>query len=50
MTWVYDFAEGSKDQKDLLGGKGANIVFDDADLEVKKAGLAPVATIPAFTW
>ncbi len=25
MTWVYDFAEGNKDQKDLLGGKGANL-------------------------
>jgi pyruvate,orthophosphate dikinase len=23
--FVYDFAEGSKDQKDLLGGKGANL-------------------------
>ena len=23
--WVYDFSEGSKDQKDLLGGKGANL-------------------------
>src|SRR3954464_5464851 len=23
--WVYDFAEGSKDMRDLLGGKGANI-------------------------
>jgi pyruvate,orthophosphate dikinase len=23
--YVYDFAEGSKDQKDLLGGKGANL-------------------------
>ena len=22
---VYDFAEGDKDQKDLLGGKGANL-------------------------
>jgi pyruvate,orthophosphate dikinase len=25
MTYVYDFAEGNKDQKDLLGGKGANL-------------------------
>src|SRR5262245_33672201 len=24
-TFVYDFAEGSKDQADLLGGKGANL-------------------------
>jgi pyruvate, orthophosphate dikinase len=25
MKWVYDFAEGSKDMRDLLGGKGANV-------------------------
>ena len=25
MKYVYDFAEGSKDMKDLLGGKGANL-------------------------
>lgn len=25
MAWVYEFSEGSKDQKDLLGGKGANL-------------------------
>ena len=24
-TFVYDFSQGSKDQKDLLGGKGANL-------------------------
>ncbi|MCD6640014.1 MAG: pyruvate, phosphate dikinase, partial [Nocardioides sp.] len=24
-TWVYDFRQGNKDQKDLLGGKGANL-------------------------
>ena len=24
-TYVFDFAEGDKDQKDLLGGKGANL-------------------------
>jgi pyruvate,orthophosphate dikinase len=24
-TWVYDFAVGDKDNKDLLGGKGANL-------------------------
>src|ERR1043165_262271 len=24
-TWVYDFAGGSKDMRDLLGGKGANV-------------------------
>src|ERR687883_1097730 len=23
--WVYDFAEGSMDMRDLLGGKGANV-------------------------
>src|SRR3954469_14269473 len=25
MTYVYDFTAGDKDQKDLLGGKGANL-------------------------
>src|SRR4051812_9260145 len=25
MTWVYDFSEGSKDMRELLGGKGANV-------------------------
>ena len=25
MVWVYEFSEGNKDQKDLLGGKGANL-------------------------
>ncbi|HSU02901.1 MAG TPA: pyruvate, phosphate dikinase, partial [Nocardioides sp.] len=25
MAWVYEFSEGNKDQKDLLGGKGANL-------------------------
>src|SRR5829696_4800624 len=24
-TWVYDFSEGSKDMRELLGGKGANV-------------------------
>ena len=23
--WVYDFAEGSKEMRNLLGGKGANV-------------------------
>src|SRR5437588_7696836 len=23
--WVYDFADGSKDMRELLGGKGANV-------------------------
>jgi pyruvate,orthophosphate dikinase len=38
--FVYDFAEGSKDQKDLLGGKGANLA------EMANLGL-PVP--PGFT-
>ncbi|SOE02056.1 pyruvate, phosphate dikinase [Blastococcus haudaquaticus] len=38
--WVYDFSEGSKDQKDLLGGKGANLA------EMTNLGL-PVP--PGFT-
>jgi pyruvate,orthophosphate dikinase len=25
VTYIYDFAEGNKDQKELLGGKGANL-------------------------
>ena len=25
MKWIYDFAEGSREMRDLLGGKGANI-------------------------
>ncbi|MCW2793115.1 MAG: Pyruvate, phosphate dikinase, partial [Nocardioides sp.] len=24
-TFVFDFAQGNKDKKDLLGGKGANL-------------------------
>ncbi|WP_456858116.1 pyruvate, phosphate dikinase [Geodermatophilus sp. SYSU D00691] len=40
MKWVYDFSEGSKDQKDLLGGKGANLA------EMTNLGL-PVP--PGFT-
>src|SRR5438094_6414916 len=23
--WIYDFAEGSRDMRELLGGKGANV-------------------------
>ncbi|WP_324276916.1 PEP/pyruvate-binding domain-containing protein [Blastococcus brunescens] len=38
--WIYDFTEGSKDQKDLLGGKGANLA------EMTNLGL-PVP--PGFT-
>ena len=25
MTWVYDFADGSREMRELLGGKGANV-------------------------
>jgi pyruvate,orthophosphate dikinase len=25
MKWIYDFAEGTSDMRDLLGGKGANV-------------------------
>lgn len=39
-TWVYDFADGDRDQKDLLGGKGANLA------EMTNLGL-PVP--PGFT-
>src|SRR4051812_29576956 len=39
-TYVYDFSEGSKDQKELLGGKGANLA------EMSNLGL-PVP--PGFT-
>jgi pyruvate,orthophosphate dikinase len=39
-TYVFDFAEGNKDQKDLLGGKGANLA------EMTNLGL-PVP--PGFT-
>src|SRR3712207_9575605 len=39
-TWVYDFSEGGRDQKDLLGGKGANLA------EMTNLGL-PVP--PGFT-
>jgi len=40
MRWVWKFAEGSADQKDLLGGKGANLA------EMTRMGL-PVP--PGFT-
>ena len=39
-TWVYDFSEGNRDQKDLLGSKGANLA------EMTNLGL-PVP--PGFT-
>jgi pyruvate,orthophosphate dikinase len=41
MTYVYDFTEGDKDQKELLGGKGANLA------EMTNLGL-PVPE-PGFT-
>jgi pyruvate,orthophosphate dikinase len=40
QRYVFDFSEGDKDQKDLLGGKGANLA------EMVKLGL-PVP--PGFT-
>ncbi|MCB0897095.1 MAG: pyruvate, phosphate dikinase, partial [Nocardioidaceae bacterium] len=40
MAYVYDFAQGTKEQKDLLGGKGANLA------EMTRLGL-PVP--PGFT-
>ncbi|MGZ4465918.1 MAG: pyruvate, phosphate dikinase [Nocardioides sp.] len=40
MTYVFDFAQGNKEQKDLLGGKGANLA------EMTNLGL-PVP--PGFT-
>ena len=40
VTYVYDFAHGNKDEKDLLGGKGANLA------EMTNLGL-PVP--PGFT-
>lgn len=40
QTYVFDFSQGDKDQKDLLGGKGANLA------EMVKLGL-PVP--PGFT-
>ena len=39
-AYVFDFSEGSKDMKDLLGGKGANLA------EMTRLGL-PVP--PGFT-
>ncbi len=40
MAYVYDFADGNRDQRDLLGGKGANLA------EMTNLGL-PVP--PGFT-
>ena len=40
--WVYDFAAGSKDMRDLLGGKGANVA------EMTRV-LGPDRVPPGFT-
>jgi pyruvate,orthophosphate dikinase len=40
--WVYDFSEGSRDLRDLLGGKGANVA------EMKRIG-GPVRVPDGFT-
>src|SRR3954449_6612172 len=40
--WVYDFAEGSRDMRDLLGGKGANVA------EMTRI-LGPERVPPGFT-
>src|SRR5215212_5010311 len=40
--WVYDFAEGSREMRDLLGGKGANVA------EMKRIG-GPVRVPDGFT-
>ncbi len=40
--WVYDFSEGSREMRDLLGGKGANIA------EMKRIG-GPVRVPDGFT-
>jgi pyruvate,orthophosphate dikinase len=42
VKWVYDFAEGSKEMRDLLGGKGANVA------EMTRV-LGPGKVPPGFT-
>jgi pyruvate,orthophosphate dikinase len=42
MQWVYEFSEGSKDMRDLLGGKGANVA------EMTRV-LGPDMVPPGFT-
>ncbi len=42
MKWVYDFAEGSKDMRELLGGKGAGVA------EMTRV-LGPERVPPGFT-
>src|SRR5579859_1890385 len=41
-TWVYDFEEGSRDMRELLGGKGANVA------EMTRV-LGPDKVPPGFT-
>jgi phosphoenolpyruvate synthase/pyruvate phosphate dikinase len=44
--YVYDFTEGDKDQKDLLGGKGANLAeMTRIGLPVPRSLLRPAASI-----
>jgi pyruvate,orthophosphate dikinase len=45
--WVYDFAEGSKEMRDLLGGKGANVAEMTRVLGVER--VPPGFTITAET-
>ena len=40
--WVYEFSEGSRDMRELLGGKGANVA------EMKRIG-GPVRVPDGFT-
>jgi pyruvate,orthophosphate dikinase len=42
MRWVYDFSEGSREMRDLLGGKGANVA------EMTRV-LGPDMVPPGFT-
>ena len=37
---MYPFTFGDRTQSDLLGGKGANIIFKDADAEAVEAPVA----------
>src|SRR4051795_11549767 len=40
--WVYDFSEGSREMRELLGGKGANVA------EMTRIG-PPIRVPPGFT-
>ena len=44
--WVYDFAEGSKDMRELLGGKGANVAEMTRVLGADKVRRAKVIVRP----